>query len=98
MEGVEGIVPDVVDDDLLDGDAELLQEILEEVVGHRAGRWDVLDGQGDGVGFEDPDPYGQDLLVLGVFQDDDGHLRDGVYNETLDLHLDFHALLFSLLI
>ncbi len=64
-------------------------EILEEVVGHGAGGGCLLELEGDGVGFEDADPDGEDLIAGDVFEDDDGHVGNGVHHEAADLHLDF---------
>ena len=54
--GVKCVVPDVRDYDAFDGDAELGQQALHQVVGHGARGGNVFNDQGDGIGFEHADP------------------------------------------
>src|SRR5262249_35479559 len=54
------------------------------------GRGDLLELEGNGVGFEDADPDGEGALLLLVAQDDDRHVRHRVEGEPAHLHLNPH--------
>ena len=88
--GVEGVVPDIGDENVIYVDLEFIQHVTEKVVSHGPGSGDVFDGQGDGVGLKNADPNGQDVPSLEVLQNDDGHFGDGVCDQTLDPHFNFH--------
>ncbi len=88
---VEGIVAHVVDDDLLHPRIQRLQDLLDEVVGHRPRRGDLLQLERDGVGLEEPDPDGQRALLLLVAQDEYGHVRERFQRQPLHFHLQPHG-------
>ena len=91
-DGVEGVVAELGDDDFGDLRVEAAGEILQQVVGHGARRGGLFELEGDGVGFEDADPDGEDEVAGDVLEDDDGHVGDGVHHEAANLHLDFVGL------
>ncbi len=88
-DGVEGVVAELGDDDLVDLRVEAAGDVLQEVVGHGARGGGLFELEGDGVGLEDADPDGQDEVAGDVLEDDDGHVGDGVHHQTANLHLDF---------
>src|ERR1035437_2031616 len=62
----------------LDCRAELGQQIAQQVVRHRALRLDPFELGGHRGGLERADPDVQVELVVGILEDDDGHLGRGV--------------------
>ena len=80
---VEGVLLQVADDHLVHRAVERLDDVAQQVVGHRTLRRDVLDLQADGVGLVPPDPDRQHALPVLVPEDDDRVVRDGVEDEPL---------------
>src|SRR2546428_3732574 len=89
--GEEGVFLEVGHDHLEHAGVERLEDVLDEVVGHRTRRRDLFELEGDGVRLEDADPDLQRPLVLLVAEDDDRHVRDSVQGQSAHLHFDKHA-------
>lgn len=87
----ERVVADVDDGDAIDFGLQVVDDVAEQVVGHRPRRVDVLDLQRDRVRFEHADPDGQHARVLIVAKDDDRHVGHGIDREPFDGHLDQHG-------
>ena len=87
--GVKGVFAEVADDDAGDAGVEAVDDVAEEVVGHRADRGGLLDFERDGVGFEETDPDGENDFAGEIVEDDDGLAGGGVHHEAPDAHLDF---------
>ena len=58
----------LVDDDFVDAGIETDQNIFQQVVGHRAGRNDFFDFQGDRIGFVNANPDGEDVASAASFR------------------------------
>src|SRR2546429_192485 len=91
--GVEGVVLQVADDDLIHARLEPEKNVAQQIVRHRAGSLHFFDFESDGVCFVNADPDGEDRVTLHIFQDDDRHVRHGVHHQAANLHLDFHGVL-----
>src|SRR3981189_386978 len=63
-DGVEGTLPQLGDVDPLDGDAELVHDVLQEVVGHRSLGDDSLESEGDRRGLDGADPDGEEPTAV----------------------------------
>src|SRR5262245_26323891 len=87
----EGVLLQIGHDHLEHARLQRLQDVLDQVVGHGAGRRDLLQLEGDGVRLEDAHPDLQRPLVLLVAQDDDRHVGDLIQGQSAHLHLDKHA-------
>jgi hypothetical protein len=57
-------------------------------VRHRAGHLDALELGRHGGRLEEADPDRQVQLVVGILENDDGRLGDGIEGQTADGHLD----------
>ena len=88
-DGVEGVVAELGDNDFVNLRVEASGHVLQEVVGHGARRGRLFELKGDGVGLEDTHPDGEDEVTGDVFEDDDGHVGDGIHHQAANLHLDF---------
>ena len=87
---VKRIVFQFGDHDFLHVDVEADQDILQQVVRHRAGGLDFFNFQRDGVGFVDADPDRQHAGALRFLQDDNGHVGHGIHHQTSDFDFEFH--------
>jgi hypothetical protein len=87
--GVEGVLAEGADDDAGDAGVEAIDRGAKEVVGHGAGCGGLFDFEGDGIGFEEAYPDGEDDFAGEVVEDDDGHFGGGVHHEAADAHFDF---------
>src|SRR5215475_10935103 len=64
--------------------------VLDEVVRHRAWCTDLLDLQGDGIGFVDAYPDGQNRVAVRVLENHNGSICDRIHQQTANSHFDFH--------
>src|SRR5512138_3781149 len=89
---VERAVPQRGDRDALDPGADLLEQVLHEVVGHRARGLDLLQGQRDRLRFGGADEDREDApLTRGLAQDDDRGARGTLWRlDAHEFHLDGH--------
>jgi len=86
---VEGILAEVSNDDAGDAGAEAVDDITEQVMGHGANSRGLFDFQGDGVGFKEPYPDGENDFACEIIEDDDGHLGGGIHHEATDTNFHF---------
>jgi len=86
---VEGVFAEVADDDAGDARVEAVDYVAKEVVGHGTDRGGLLDFEGDGVGFEEAYPDGEDDFAGEVVEDHDGHLGGGVHHKAADADFYF---------
>ena len=87
--GVEGVFAERAYDDAGNARVEAGDGRAQEVVGHGAGGGGFFDFEGDGVGFKETDPDGEDDFSGEVVEDDDGHLGGGIHHEAADAYFDF---------
>ncbi len=87
--GVECVFAEVADDYAGDAGVEAVDDVAEQVVGHGADRRGLLDFEGDGVGFEEAYPDGEDYFAGEVVEDDDRHLGGGVHHEAANTNFYF---------
>src|SRR5690606_6312878 len=89
---VEGAVPQRGDRDALDPGADLLEQVLHEVVGHGARRLDLLQRQRDRLRLGRADEDREDApLTRGLAQDDDRGARGALWRlDAHEFHLDGH--------
>src|SRR5579883_400242 len=85
---VEGLVGEIVDDDLGELGAELLDHAAEEVVGEGPADRHVLHRYGDGVGLELADPDRQEARPGLLFQHDHALVVRHIDAYALDVDLD----------
>ena len=86
--GVEGVVREVVHEDVVDVRAERLDDGAQEVVGEGAGDGDFLELDGDGVGFGRANPDRQIAVGRLLLEDHDPLVVHQAYPDALDRHLD----------
>ena len=89
---VIGVVLQVVDLYLDDLDVQVVQDVLEEVMGHGSRRLHVLKGGRNARRFQQPDPDGQNLLLFQVLQDHDRCIRERVDGDACDFHFLQHIM------
>src|SRR5207244_3965060 len=77
--GVEGVVLQVADDDLIHARLEPEKNVAQQIVRHRAGSLHFFDFESNGVCFVNADPDGEDRVTLHIFQDDDRHVLSATY-------------------
>ena len=89
-EGVERVVAQLRHRDALQLGVELVDDIGDQVVGHRPRQVGALHPDEDGGRFGVADPDGQELVALDGLQQDDRLLADDVEAHPVDDHL-LHA-------
>ena len=96
--GVERVLLELADHDALDAGlrARSITFFSRSCVIGR-GVWTFSIWSAMALASKTPTQIGQDPLALGLAEDDDRHVRDGVDHQPLDGHLDFHAAPTSLL-
>src|SRR5215207_1142109 len=72
--GVEGAFLQLGDHDPLDGHHQLVQQVLEQVVGERPLGGHALEGEGDGRRLDVADPDREEALAVALLEEDDRRL------------------------
>jgi len=86
--GVEGVFAERADDYAGDAGVQAVDHVAQEIVRHRAGCGGLFDLEGDGVGFKEADPDGEDDFAGEIVEDNDGHLGGGVHHEAADAYFN----------
>ena len=91
--GVERVVPDVGDDDPVDGYIEVRQDVLMRswVIGRGVGMFSMVRAMA--LASKTPIQMGRILSLSAIFEDDDGHFGDWIDHQSFDFHFDFHRAL-----
>src|SRR6185436_3929412 len=89
--GIERVVFNICNDDLLNVSLQAEEYAFDQVVGHWTGRDHLFDFELDGVGFVDSDPNWKDIAAGGFLEDHNGHVGDGIHHQASDFHFDFHG-------
>src|ERR671930_419819 len=90
--GVEGALAELRDHDVVHRDGHLLEDVLQQIVGHRARRHDALERERDRGGLRLADPDREVPLPLGLPQEHDGLARGELDPDAREAHLDQHRL------
>src|SRR5262245_12152245 len=87
----ERVVPKVGDDHAVDAGVQGVDQVSQEVVGHRPWREASVQLLRDRVRLEETDENGEQPLPFLSSKDHDGHAGHGIPHQPLDLHLDRHT-------
>ena len=89
---VERGVAEVAHDHALEVRAEIVEDVLDEVVGHRPRCLDVLERERDGGGLWAADEDREDATVaVGLAEEQAGDVRGSLELDAHQLHLDCHT-------
>ncbi len=83
---VKGVLAEFGDEDPGDAGGEVLHHGGQQVVGHGARQFRLLQLHEDGGGFRMADPYGQEAILALDLQEDDGLLARDIETDAVDLH------------
>jgi hypothetical protein len=86
--GKEGAILNIADQDMAHLAVKLGDQRLQEIVGHRALGLVALDGHGDRVGLEGPDPDRQIALAIDLTEHNHAMLREQAHSDAINHDTD----------